>query len=144
MPAVGDTGRVGMTGRSIFTSAWFLFGLWILVIFGLSSWSDLGTQDTRIPGSDKLLHAGEYAILGILFARARLRGASLGRRAAVGAILGAAIGVLDEWYQTHTPGRDSSLYDALADTIGASIGAVVFRLRHATRPDTGITGRGKR
>lgn len=122
-----------MPGRSVLVSAWFHLGLWILVIFGLSSWPDLGPPDVRVPGSDKIVHAGEYAILGFLFARARLRNASTGRSAAAGAVLGVVVGILDEWYQSGTPGRDSSAYDALADLVGATLGAVAFRVQHVRR-----------
>ena len=50
-----------------------------------------------------------------------------------GAIAGAVIGALDETYQSGTPGREVSVYDAMADTAGAACGALAWQLWVAWR-----------
>lgn len=80
--------------------------------------------------SDKVLHAIEYAVLGGLCYRAFHWGTneSWRQRAVPLAILLASLyGVSDEVHQAFVPFRDSSWHDWLADTIGATIGAVVVR-----------------
>jgi VanZ family protein len=120
-----------MTVRTVWRWPWLPFGFWILVIITLSSIPYLGPPDVGIPWADKICHLGEYGILGILFARAGLRNASTKRTLWVGALLGLVIGSLDENYQRHTPGRDVSALDATADTIGALLGALLWRLASA-------------
>jgi VanZ family protein len=73
---------------------------------------------------DKLIHAAEYAVLAALIARALGRRGRSGPGAAVAAFaLAAAFGVLDELYQTTTPGRAATAADAVADALGALVGA---------------------
>ncbi len=120
-----------MPGRTWFRSAWFLVACWLLVIIGLSSIPDLGTREQKIPWSDKLAHVCEYGVLGILFVRAltakrpQSRGAVV-RLALLAALIGMGVGSLDEWYQTHTPGRSSGPGDVAADTIGAALGGAAW------------------
>jgi VanZ family protein len=81
-------------------------------------------------GTDKFLHALEYALMGFFTTRGamltwelpRFRGASLG------AAIAAGLGLLDEFHQYFVPGRNPSLGDALADAVGAIIGAALFVL----------------
>jgi VanZ family protein len=112
------------TARSSRLAAWLPFGLWIAVIFGLSSIPDFGPPDVGVPLADKIAHLGEYAVLGALYARARSGGTRGARGAVAGAVLGACIGALDETYQRTTPGREVSILDAAADTLGAALGVV--------------------
>jgi len=80
------------------------------------------------PGSDKVLHALVYSVLGVLVARAG--GARASRRALLlGALAGLICGMLDEWVQGHVPGRTRSWADLLADTAGAAIGGLLGRFR---------------
>ena len=84
--------------------------------------------------SDNVLHAIEYAVLGGLCYRAFHWGTneSWRRRAVPLAILLASLyGISDEVHQAFVPFRDSSWYDWLADTIGATIGAAVVRRIHS-------------
>ncbi len=94
------------------------------VIFAGSSISRL----PDIPGgfSDKSAHATEYAVLGLLLARALAGPAwlSISLPYVVGAIaIAAAYGVSDECHQLFVPGRDFDVRDMLADSVGASMGA---------------------
>ena len=87
------------------------------------------------------MHAGEYAGLGLLLARAlrrRERGAPSGAMGALAVVLGAAYGASDEYHQTFVPGRSGNdPGDWLADTIGTTAGVLLYaRLvqRYKDRP----------
>ena len=80
--------------------------------------------------SDKVLHAVEYAGLGVLCYRAFRWGASgqVASYALLFAIVTASLyGMTDEAHQLFVPFRESSWQDWLADTIGAVIGALSWR-----------------
>ncbi len=80
--------------------------------------------------SDKVLHAIEYSLLGVLCYRAFRWGTnqSWGQQAVPLAILLASLyGASDEVHQAFVPFRESSWQDWLADTIGAVIGAMSWR-----------------
>jgi VanZ family protein len=96
---------------------------WAALIFVLSSIPDLGTG---LGGWDlalrKLAHAAEYAVLGLLLARA------LGNeRAAL--ILGIAYAVSDELHQHFVAGRVASPLDVLVDAVGLAVGIYVVGRR---------------
>ena len=81
--------------------------------------------------SDKVLHAVEYAGLAVLCYRAFrwAAGPSVARQALVLAIVTASIyGVTDEVHQFFVPFRESSWLDWLADTAGAAVGALSWRV----------------
>lgn len=80
--------------------------------------------------SDKVLHAIEYAGLAVLCYRAfrRAAGPSVARQALVLAIVTASVyGITDEMHQLFVPFRESSWQDWLADTAGATIGALSWK-----------------
>ena len=97
---------------------------WAAVLFGQSS---LPGQDIPefIPtvGWDKLIHLLLYGILAWLAMRARVNG-----RPAVWIILLFCVvyGASDEFHQMFVPGRTSSIWDLLADTLGAALSAALF------------------
>jgi VanZ family protein len=99
---------------------------WAAVIFAFSSVPDLGTG---LGGWDlvlrKLAHATEYALLGLLLARAA-------GRPAVALALGASYAVLDEVHQAFVPGRAGRPLDVLIDVVGLALGVLVWE-RLATR-----------
>lgn len=97
-----------------------------IIVYGLliyvgSSMSSLPDVAGRFP--DKLEHFCEYAVLGILLARALA-----GRRwlsitfpyVAAAVLLAALYGISDEYHQLFVPGRDFDPRDMLADALGAS------------------------
>jgi VanZ family protein len=90
---------------------------------------------------DKVLHSGEYLLLGLLVARLLGRAApgltvALGLLAATG--LGSAWGALDELHQLFTPNRSADVCDWLADTVGTLLGALVlFAWRRRGRASRG-------
>jgi len=88
---------------------------------------------------DKALHFVEYAGLALLVCRGWL-GEGFGRAAAIASAVAvtALYGATDEWHQQWVPGRDSSVFDWAADTIGAVAGAAAFATLAAVwraRPD---------
>lgn len=85
-------------------------------------------QTPEIPGgfSDKTAHGSEYAVLGLLLARALAgpRWLSPSLPCALGAVILAALyGISDEYHQLFVPGRQYDVHDMLADAIGASMSA---------------------
>ena len=106
------------------------------VMLGLSSIPGDDLPDLGPNHADKLIHAAEYALLGLFLAAA-----SPGARGAfLAGLIAALFGVLDEFYQGWIPGRSSSAWDAVADALGASSGAgavALFRWRRsAVRPSS--------
>lgn len=102
-----------------------LAALWAAVLFWESSRANpFPFLPQAVLSQDKLLHAGAYAVLGVLVAAA-LRGTRLGagRAIVVAAVLASAYGATDEWHQAHVPGRDADPADWGADTVGAIVGA---------------------
>jgi VanZ family protein len=80
--------------------------------------------------SDKVLHVAEYGILSLVCYRAFrwAAGPVVARQAVVLAIVTAsAFGLTDEVHQAFVPLRESSWQDWLADTVGATIGAISWR-----------------
>jgi VanZ family protein len=82
-------------------------------------------------GRDKLVHASVWCVLGALFALTAIRP---GTRSAVIAVAAAVVfGASDELHQSFVPGRDASLLDLLADTVGAIVGAFAVTWYSARR-----------
>ena len=110
---------------------------WMGLIFALSS-----LPGRRLPhllhGTDKLIHATEYAVLGaLLLAVFRAQGVSARWLIPLAVLCGGLYGLTDEWHQSFVPGRDASLWDALADTVGSTLGAFGMArvgLRRTGRP----------
>ena len=108
--------------------SWLPVAAWAVLIFAFSSVPDLGTG---LGGWDlvlrKLAHAGEFAVLGALLARAL-------DRAVVAFALGTLYAVSDELHQVLVPGRVGSPLDFAIDTVGVAFGVLLWqraaRMRH--------------
>lgn len=103
--------------------------VWAAVLFWQSSSSSAGSFLGFLPdGSDKVLHAGAYAVLAALLTLAT-------GRPLLGVGLAIAYGITDEVHQSFVPGRDASVGDLVADAAGAALGAglVVYLLRRKRR-----------
>ena len=109
-----------------------LHGLFAGLILAVSSvpGSDLPQEVAMV--SDKVLHFGEYAVLGLLGGWAYLR--NNGSRLTFLLIFGLAFAGLDEFWQSTIPGRDSDSMDFLADLAGHLAGtvAVVFYCKRSS------------
>jgi VanZ family protein len=94
---------------------------WAAVIFALSSIPDLGTGlGTWDLILRKIAHAGEFALLGALLARA-FRDDRLALAA------GIAYAASDELHQHFVPGRVGSPLDVAIDSVGVALGILAWR-----------------
>jgi VanZ family protein len=111
-----------------FLKYWFPVLLYCCIIFCVSAIPNVQFPGS-VPTSDKLLHMFEYAILGVLFARA-VRVTSQTQWFlliwANAVFFTAFYGITDEFHQSFTPGRASDLADLGADISGGSIGAALY------------------
>lgn len=118
---------------------WSLPAAWALVILTLTSipaseFAPVGAF--AFPGADKLVHAGMYAVLGALLARAIGPGAP---QRALGLLLTAVVlfAAIDEWHQRFIPGRTPDVFDGIVDIAGAIVGFVaVARLLRRRVPQS--------
>jgi VanZ family protein len=114
--------------------------LYAAVIFALSTIPGNRVPPIGVPGFDKVEHAILYGLLGLLLARAiRALQPTLDPILCVIAVgyLAGFYGVTDEIHQLFTPGRSCDPFDALADLVGGTLGAVAWvTWRHLrSRPD---------
>ena len=116
-----------MDGGRLLRTRWLPVVGYAALILTLSAQPNL-----RVPGTfenrDKLAHLCEYGGLGWLVFRAvrdTWPGVPRLRRMLAAALAVSAFGAGDEWFQSHVPGRESSVYDWAADTAGATLAQVV-------------------
>jgi len=123
---VGESSIAGVTISRTLTH-WLPIVLWAAVIFTLSSIphlsSGLGTWDLVLR---KCAHVTEYAILGLLLARALQR-----ELPAFG--LGVLYAVSDEFHQSFVRGRHAAPLDVAIDAAGVLIGLAAWRHARAHR-----------
>jgi VanZ family protein len=108
-------------------------GLWgpvALVAGTIFYFSHLPSPPSPPGAPDWLLHGLAYGLLGFVLARALAGGWGLPIRRRAGLLtvaLGVAYGISDELHQSFIPGRDPSLSDVTADTVGtlAGLGAAM-------------------
>jgi VanZ family protein len=115
-----DVGAYHRTVRNAFR-AWAPVVVWAAVIFAFSSipslGTGLGTWDLILR---KLAHLTEYAILGALLVRAL-------SRPPLAILLGALYAVSDEVHQHFVRGRHAAWYDVVIDTVGVTVGVILWR-----------------
>jgi VanZ family protein len=103
---------------------WIPVVLYAGLIFYLSSrpWP---TQSDLPPGTDKVIHFAIYFFLGfgLVWAFRATRFKFSHYLIWVAALIGFSYGISDEIHQSFVPGRDASIFDALADGIGSVFGA---------------------
>ncbi len=102
--------------------------LWAATLYWLSEQTKLPSP-AKFEGVDKLEHAVFFAAGGTCFLLS-LRLAGLAQKTLVAVVLTvlfcSLVGALDEWHQTHTPGRSGGdVWDWVADTVGGFLGAWV-------------------
>jgi VanZ family protein len=108
--------------------------VWAGLIFFVSSLSQVPKPARGLLSWDKAAHFGEFAIFGLLLARA-FRG-----RLVPALVLGVGWGALDEIHQLFVAGRSSSVYDVMADAVGVIavvVGVLLFRKIRAKTSRTG-------
>jgi VanZ family protein len=111
--------------KSIFY--WILTLSYMGIIFYLSSLERTGIPEL-FPLQDKTLHAILYIILAFLIYRS-LDVSGNSRYVFILSFLFAAIyGITDEIHQAFVPGREASLGDIAADSIGALLGCFLSKI----------------
>ncbi len=103
---------------------WVLLGGYVACIFALSSIPGQHLPHVRV--SDKLIHAGEFGLLGILMCRAltaRLPTWPWARIALLSILATVFYGATDEFHQLFVPARTAELADLAADSLGATLAA---------------------
>lgn len=102
--------------------------LYMALIFAVSSLEQppLPMPEFEWLTIDKLYHFIEYAILGVLLARALVKAKPSGIPSRWVWHIAAAVSILygasDEWHQTFVPGRFATLADWVADVLGSIAG----------------------
>jgi len=113
-----------MRSSSYAFPAWILVALYAGFIFALSALSHPPVPGWDLPHLDKVYHSVEYAFLAFLLIRAlhKTRRTHSGARLIYwGVALTVFYGLTDELHQAFTPGRVMSIYDLMADAVGASV-----------------------
>jgi VanZ family protein len=107
-----------------FASSWTLLIMVLLTIPGRS------IPSVGIFEFDKLVHAGLFFVLTILWLEA-LSGGRVARAISVVALI-IAFSFLTEWYQELMPiGRTADVFDAIADSVGALLGIAFWGIKMA-------------
>ena len=108
--------------------AWLPVIIYCGIIFTMSSFP-VQLPDAKISSFDKLVHVAEYAVLGLLIARAfkiqKLKATSF-ITILFAAELALLYGAIDEIHQVFVPGRFASILDLLADGAGGLLGSIVY------------------
>ncbi|MBM3859920.1 MAG: hypothetical protein FJ395_09755 [Verrucomicrobia bacterium] len=118
---------------------WLPALLWAATIFVLSSMPPVVPPEKKPPlliiPTDKLAHAGAYALLGglVLFALRRAHNMRLPKAVVLAILLASAYGISDEWHQSFVPNRQAGLDDCAANAIGAGLMGCVWYLYESRR-----------
>jgi VanZ family protein len=106
-----------LTKIRVLANAAFVIGVVLLIILSLAPAQDLPKSQLN----DKWSHIIAYAILMAAFGVGSLKW----RRCIVGALVVFALGVALEGLQSLVPGREASLLDVAANSIGVFVGICV-------------------
>ena len=118
--------------RQDFLALWGPVGLYMALIFGLSSISQFpDVPGTGFEHADKIVHLLLYGGLSALIVRARAGGWT--KRTTAGVAVSAVIiatlyGVSDEIHQHFVPFRQTDARDLAADAVGAALAAGLLYL----------------
>ena len=122
-----------------FIRYWLPLLAYVVLIFGLSSMPRLRPPFGFL-NVDKVVHMGEYTVLGWLTGRALHTVPAMGGLRASGLAtiaIGGAIGCADEFYQSTVPGREASVLDWAADFLGVVLSQVAYAwFKRPSPPDT--------
>jgi VanZ family protein len=113
-----------------FLRYWLPVLMYVTLILVLSAQQNLHPPD-QFHFNDKFYHLMEYFGLGALLARAFRAGRKTVppmRTLTMTVALGVLVGVADEIFQSFIKGRNSDVFDVLADATGVLLSQVVFLL----------------
>ena len=112
----------------VFRTRWLPVLAYVALIFTVSAQPHLAPP-LHFQNGDKVAHLCEYGVLGFLLVRA-LRASYPARGALAIALLtilvGMSIAAADEKFQSFIPGRESSVLDWFADSMGITLAQIVF------------------
>ena len=112
----------------LFMGFWLPVLVYVTAIFTISSQPNLQLP-LHFNQADKVLHLGEYLVLGLLLVRA-LRASLRVSRPLFAAMMAigfvALIGGVDEWHQLFIPGRQCDLLDLTADSLGGALAQLLY------------------
>jgi VanZ family protein len=114
----------------LFIHYWLPVLVYIVGVFSISAQANL-TPPMPFVSMDKVYHLIEYAILGLLLARAASATFTSLAPLAIALVAissGIVIGTSDEYFQSFIPGRESSGVDLMADTAGLALAQVAYRV----------------
>jgi VanZ family protein len=120
----------GATGRILAVLAY------LALIFTLSSWQH-PPAGPAVKHLDKVVHAIEYAGLGVLVYRAVELWSPHGWAGVAAFFLGSCVAGADEIYQARVPGRQSTAADAAADLLGIALGIGLLLWRRRGQEQAG-------
>ena len=130
------TGEDSPRSPLITASRWMAVVLYCAAIF-IQSANPAPERLPVLPGLDKVLHFGGYALLGLLFCRAYETTPLAGSRpltlAVTGALSAAFYGLTDEIHQAFVPQRCAQALDLVADALGGAAGAAFWLWKKAAR-----------
>jgi VanZ family protein len=86
-------------------------------------------------GSDKLVHAGLYGVLGLCLGFGRVRSPAPPPHLVL-ILVGALYGATDEFHQVFVRGRSPDWSDWVADVVGVALGYLVIVSLVTSRPPT--------
>ena len=114
----------------LFMGFWLPVLAYVAAIFTVSAQPHL-QPPLHFANADKVLHALEYFVLGVLLVRA-LRATLRVSRPLFAAMIAVAcavvIGSADEYLQSFIPGRQSDVFDLIADSVGGAIAQLAYVL----------------
>ena len=104
---------------------------WAMLIFIASSIPSLQAPDLGFSPQDKVAHVIEYGIFGILLQRSLISIYGKKKRAYILCfLLGVGYGITDEVHQLFVEGREASIYDVIADSLGVLLGQLIYYFKH--------------
>ena len=126
-----------MNKTSSVITKWLPVILWMGLIFCASAMHSRPSTPglSHFHWDDKLQHSGAYAILAALVWRALENNRPRWWLLCVSITIAVLYGASDEWHQSFVPGRECSISDLSADSLGAAIAALVLmkiRPRHGS------------
>lgn len=106
----------------------YLFIIWTVILFTLTSWPSLNAPSMPIGFADKIAHFVFYLIFALLFVKMK-KHQPYAKTLRQLCILALIVPLLDELHQIPIPGRQFSIYDIFADIFGMSVVIVYYYIR---------------
>lgn len=108
----------------------YLFIIWSIILFTLTSYPTLHTPLDKILNIDKLYHFVAYFIFAFLFYKSQKADPKvLSRRLTILLVI---VPLFDELHQIPIPGREFSFYDIGADILGFSVVLLLLFFKQRT------------